>query len=375
MKISLCAGQFADALDFIFAAVPKRSTIPILGHAKIAIADGKLTITGNDLDIELSAEIKTSDGEPGSTAVPCARLKKLFDELQRSAEVTLAQIDDRLHVTSGRGHWSLPTLPVEDFPRLDPPTDGAASFVVPSEETRRLVKRVGFAVSTKQMQLYLNGIFLTRRRGKLTAAATDGHRLAETVVELDPGSKLDVIVPPKAVAALNEIARSDHVAVNVTDTRIELARSGRRVVSKLIDGGFPDYAYLLPDVSENVVMASASAVLHAIKRLSAVAKAKDANAIGIEWREGSLTFCLAREAGIGTEEIEPISCIGAGRFAAQAHYLIEQLEALDAETLAIDHSGNGSPIRLTRPDEPATTTILMPLTWERPAAQPARKRA
>jgi DNA polymerase-3 subunit beta len=180
---------------------------------------------------------------------------------------------------------------------------------------------------------------------------------------------------PKAVAALNEIARSDHVAVNVTDTRIELAGSGRRVVSKLIDGGFPDYAYLLPDVSENVVMASASAVLHAIKRLSAVAKAKDANAIGIEWREGSLTFCLAREAGIGTEEIEPISCIGAGRFAAQAHYLIEQLEALDAETLAIDHSGNGSPIRLTRPDEPATTTILRPLTWERPAAQPARKRA
>jgi DNA polymerase III subunit beta len=375
MKITLCAGQLVEALEFVFVAVPKRPTIPILSHAKIAIADGKLTIMGNDCDIELSAEINANEGEPGSTTVPCSRLKKLFDELPRSAEVTLAQMDGQLRVTSGRGHWSLPTLPIENFPRLDPPNDGAVSFVVPREETHRLIKRVGFAVSTEEVQRYLNGIFLTRRRGKLTAAATDGHRLAETVLELDPGSMPDVIVPPKAVDALNEIARTDHVAVQVTGTRIEFGGNGRRVVSKLIDGVFPDYARLLPDASKNVVTASAAAVLDAIKRLNAVAEATDSKAIGIDWREGSLTLCLAREVGVGIEEIEPINSVGAGRFAAQAHYLLEQLEALDADTLVIDHGGNGSPIRLTRPDEPATTTILMPLTWEKPVAEPVRKRA
>jgi DNA polymerase III sliding clamp (beta) subunit (PCNA family) len=97
----------------------------------------------------------------------------------------------------------------------------------------------------------------------------------------------------------------------------------------------------------------------------------------MQWGEGKVSVSLAREDDAGIEELEPISCNGSGRVAAQAHFLVAQIEALDGDSVVIEHASNGNPIRITRPDEPSTTTVLMPLTWERPvaAAEPARKQA
>jgi DNA polymerase-3 subunit beta len=373
MKTTAKADALADALDFVSAAIAKKIVIPIPGAVRIEARDGQLRFTASDLDIELTASISAPEAESGVAVVPAARLTKLVGELPADADVQLALADERLAVKSGRGRWSLPTLPPEDFPVLDPPGDGAASFVIPKAEAHRLVRRTQFAISTEETRYYLNGIHLAKRGRQLIAVATDGYRLAEAIAEIDSGAPLGAIVPRKAVEVLDEIAGD--VTLHVTDQRIEFVGAGRRCISKLIDGTYPDYARVVPATSGNIISVESTALLGGIGRLDAVAGAKDATAIGIEWADGTFALSLAREPSVGTEEIEPISMSGTARVAAQAGYLTEQIKALDAKIVQLDYGGDGGPIRITRPDEPSTVTMLMPLAWDKPAvaAEPVRK--
>jgi DNA polymerase-3 subunit beta len=303
----------------------------------------------------------------------------LIAQLPPKADVTLVNDGERLRVTSGRGRWSLHTLPVTDFPVLEPPAEDAATFVLPKEEARRLVQRVGFAICKEETRYYLNGVYLCAAKGRLCAVATDGRRLSETRIAIDPDTMPGVILPSEAVTALDQLAAVGDVTVKATGKRVELAAGSRRVITKLIDATYPDYTKVLPTVSNNAVNVAADALLSAIKRLVAIleTKAKD-KAIGLEWGGGSFSVCLAHEDDAGREELEPISCAGTGRTAVQAHWLIDQLEALTGDTVVIDHAGGGTPIRIVRPDEPTTTTVLMPMLWDLPAAavaEPVRKRA
>jgi DNA polymerase III subunit beta len=267
-----------------------------------------------------------------------------------------------------------------DFPVFNPPGADAAVFIIPKDEARRLVRRVAFAISKEETRYYLNGVYLTNDKGQLCTVATDGYRLSKATVAVDPGTMSSVILPAKAIAALDQLARGGDVTVRVTQQRVELVADDRRVVSKLIDATFPDYARLLPATSNNSVTVEAEALLSAARRLNAIleAGAKD-RAVGLSWDDGKFSVSLPREDDAGVEEVEPIAIFGSGRVAVQAHYLIEQIEALDGETVVIDHASAAAPISITRPDEPATITISMPLRWARPAveapAEQPRRRA
>jgi DNA polymerase-3 subunit beta len=378
MKIALPAAELSAALGFIAEAVPTNTTVPMVRHCKLAIADSTLTTTATDLDIALIAEIKAANAEPGAVTAPCARLKKLIGQLPPKADVTLVADGERLRITSGRGRWSLPTLPVTDFPMLDPPAQDAATFVLPKEEARRLVQRVGFAICEEETRYYLNGIYLRAAEGELCAVATDGRRLSETRIAIDPGTMPGVILPTEAVTALDQLAAVGDVTVKATGKRVELAAGGHRVVTKLIDGTYPDYTKVLPTVSNNAVKVAAGALLSAAKRLAAILESEAMEkAIGLQWGDGQFSVCLPHEEDAGLEEIVPISCAGTGRVAVQARWLINQLEALAGDTIAIDHAAPSMPVRIVRPDEPATTTVLMPMLWDLPAAavKPLRKRA
>ena len=310
---------------------------------------------------------------------PCVRLKNLIDALPPTAEVTLALDGARLRVTSGRGRWSLPTLPALDFPVLTPPADAAATFTLPADEAQRLVQRVSFAISQEETRYYLNGAYLHATDGKLCAVATDGHRLSEMVIAVDPGSMPNVILPTKAVDALDQLLRIGDVTMRVAAERVELTAGGHRVITKTIDATYPDYAKVLPAVGDNAVSVDANALLGAVKRLQAVLEIRaKGKAVGLQWGDGSFSICLPHAGDAdGCEDIDPISCTGTGRVAVQVHYLVDQIEALDGDTIVMDVNGGCYPLRITRPNEPTTTTILMPLRWDLPAVadEPVRKQA
>jgi len=368
MRATVTAGALAEALAFVAKAIPSRVVIPILRDTKIAVDAGALGLVTSDLDQEHASAIAATDCEPGAAVVPCARLLKLVEALPAKAEITLKLTEQRCSISSGRGGWHLPTLNPDDFPQLDGPKD-AASFVLAQAEARRVVHRLEHAQSDETNRYYLNGIHLARQGANLVAAATDSYTLAQTVIALDPGRDLDVIIPSKVVKMLKELATHGDVAVLLDDQKIALASGALRCTSKLIDAKFPNYQRLLPKLSGNRVEVKGADLLAALERHQAASPANEITAVGLAWdTDTPLTTCLARgDADAGIEEIAA-SSRGHARVAVRASFLIETIEAFRADTLTLDHGSANGPVCITAASEPATMMLVMPMAWENLAA-------
>ncbi len=368
MHVTAQAKSLATALDFVARAVVKKYVgTASLACVKIETDGSRLVLTTCNLDVVLSAEIEVDAPFP-AVCVSHKRLAGLIDAL--SAEVMLTHDGNHLSIKSGRGRWRLPVRDPADFPSIDVIAPGAASFMLPGAEARRLIRRTAHAICTEETSYYLCGLHIRHRDDKLVFVATDGKRLCEaqsTIV--DPGLFAPVIVPTATVKLLDHVAAAGDVTVRVTSRLIEFTAGGLLVRSRLIDGTFPDYTHAIPKPSANAVVVEAAPVLAVVERLVAVAAGIEAaKSIGIAWENGSFSLCLSRAPDEGHEEIEPIDVNGAGRVAVRGSFLQEQIEALDGKHVRLDHDGNGA-LRVERPDEPMTVSAISSMRWEAAAQE------
>jgi DNA polymerase-3 subunit beta len=181
------------------------------------------------------------------------------------------------------------------------------------------------------------------------------------LIDLDPGRDLGVIVPTKAISALSELATHGDVEVVVDQNKISLRSGPWAIVSKLIDGTYPDYERVLPGMIKNNIEVTSADLIAAVERHKACA-ALDTG-IGLTWKNGTLTTCLSRTEDGAFEEIDGISSSGSGRVAASADYLLDTLQALDAKTVVIEHGAHDTAIRISNAAESTTTMVVMPLVW------------
>jgi DNA polymerase-3 subunit beta len=362
MRCTASAKPLAAALKFASKTILGKAPIPLLACVKLTVSDTTLTAVGTDLDHEHSASVSTSDfAEAGATCVP-QRLADLVGRLPPAAEVTIRTEGDTCIVSHARSRWKFKTLPTEDFPVLTPPGADAAAFTLAQAKARRLVQRLEHAICEDERH-YLKGIHLHRADGKLAAAATNGHTLACTIIDLDPGKDLGVILPVKVVATLNELAAAGDVEVLVDQTKIVLRSGSRVVTSKLIDGTFPDYKRILQGKIKNNIEVARADLIAAAERHEAAGE--EDTCVGLSWSNSTLTTCLSRAEDAASEEIDTTSAVGEGRVAIASHYLINMLRGFDAKTVLIENDNPNEPIRFTTPGEP-TVMVCMPMYWRRP---------
>jgi DNA polymerase-3 subunit beta len=372
MRTLIKAKALADGLKVIGKAVPLRAPTLVLGCCRIEVDDDRMMrIAATGLDITHTVELSVLNSEEGVTLVPARQLLDLVAKLAPGAEVSLEQSGDGpCRVSSGRGRWTLPALAPADWPQSDPLDADAAAFVLAQADVKRLVTRLKSAISTEPTRYYLNGIHLHRQAGQLVAVATDGHRLARTVVDVDPGRDLTPIIPTEAVEALAEIARHGDVQVRVDQNKIEMTGAFRSTLARLIDGTYPNYERVIPYLSANSVEFKSADLLAAVGRHVAVgrhiAAARTDTVIGLTWSNGTFAACLAHHEEDAIEGIAA-KVTGAGRVAVAGAYLVDALKALAAETVVIDSSDTQTPIRLTAATEPGTLMLVMPMVWPRQA--------
>jgi hypothetical protein len=128
--------------------------------------------------------------------------------------MTLVLNDDALVIRSGSGRWRLPTLPEADFPHALETGPDAVRFTLSAADARRLHDRLHYAISDEETRYYLTGVNIQERDKKLACAATDGHMLAEILLDVDPKRDPSVIIPARAVEALKAIAAIGNVDVS-----------------------------------------------------------------------------------------------------------------------------------------------------------------
>lgn len=290
MKLSINRELLIKAINMVVKAADKRHRYVILGNIKLVLEEGFLTLTASDLELELTTRFAIPSGaciSPGSTTLPA----EMFFNICKSLSADMVMIDapegtSRCVITSGKGRYTLSSLPAQDFPSI-----GAArplSVVKISQgDLTSLIQHTRFAMATQDVRHYLTGMLFDINENKLTAVATDGHRLAVAHRLLsDSYTANQVIIPGKAVAELErlllELAKTTddstlvelgfdaeflHVGLILSDDDSEAVLEVS-LSARLIEGKFPDYRRVLPTNNINAATFDKDEAVDVLRRIS-----------------------------------------------------------------------------------------------------------
>ena len=252
MKFTIDRETLLKPLMTIRGVIEQRHTLPVLSNILVVARDGALAFTASDSEVELEARVGLDDCVEGEVTVPARKLIDICQALPASAVVEFGLDDDaKAQIRSGRSRFALATLPANDFPTTDDVADESV-FVIAQNELKRLIDLTQFAMARQDVRYYLNGLLFEVAPERIRAVATDGHRLAvaqfETVTGMDESKSF--IVPRKGVLELARLVTSEEseLRVRVGTNAVQLEIGSVRLTSKLIDGRFPDYGRVIPEV-------------------------------------------------------------------------------------------------------------------------------
>lgn len=370
MHLALERNHLLKALGHVQRVVETRNTYPILANVLLWADGSTLGLRATDLDIEVTDGIPANVIRAGRTTVSAKKLYEVIRKLD-GAEVKLdADGSGNMLVVSGRSRFNLPCIGPESYPDLK---SGAFSseFDIPIADLRELLDRTAFAASTEETRYYLNGIHLHPLEGAegtmIRAVATDGHRLARTEVKAPAGaaSLPSIIVPRKTVTELQKLldaADGETVHVEVSDSKIRV-RSGEVIlVSKLIEGTFPDYERVTPKNNDKRLSVDRKELETAVDRVSTIASDKGGKAVKMSARDGALVVSVTNpDHGEARDEMRAEFDVDGFEIGFNARYLQDILGQLRTESMEFLFSEPGSPTLLKETGDGKALYVLMPM--------------
>ncbi|MBN8456586.1 MAG: DNA polymerase III subunit beta [Verrucomicrobia bacterium] len=345
MKFRISKEAFLDGLQKVQSVVSSRTTLPILSNVLIVARDGRIRFTTTDLDVGITGSVEAQIDKEGATTLPAKKLVSVVRELPTS-EIEVS-VDSKNHasIRSGPSFFKIIGLGEAEFPPL-PNFQDAKQFRIPQAILRDGLRKTSYAISTDETRYVLNGIFASFRDGKLTLVATDGRRLAmvDSDLEFPASHETDVIIPTKAVQELQRLlGDAGEMTVSLTANQISFAIGDTLLVSKLIDGNYPNYRQVIPgDAIERVVI-SREALLETTRRVSLLSSDKS-NSIKLVFNENQIEI-TANTPDVG-EAQETLDVIYQGKqmqIAFNPEFLQAPLRALETDDVYLDLIDEMSP--------------------------------
>lgn len=279
MKFSINREQLVKPLQQVTSVVEKRQTLPVLSNVLMEVKDARLVLTATDMEIELIAELPLEGSfEMGATTVPARKFLDICKSLPANATIEIALDSEKLLLRSGRGRYSLATLPSSDFPALE--ADAlAAPVTLPATGLKALIESTAFSMAQQDVRYYLNGMLLEISNKRIRSVATDGHRLALADMDLQIPSEMDslqVIVPRKGVVELSRLLGEADASVDVRLSRNHLRVSfpSLTFTTKLVDGKFPEYEKVIPRNHKSVTVVDKEVLRQALARVLVLSNEK-----------------------------------------------------------------------------------------------------
>ena len=335
MKIRVERDGLADAVAWVARSLPSRPPVPVLGGVLLDASSGEaLTISGFDYEVSAQVTVDASIDATGRTLVSGRLLADITKALPaRPVEITVDGA--RVSITCGSSKFSLPTMPVEDYPELPAMPEHAGS--VPGDVFGEAVGQVAVAAGKDDTLPMLTGVRMEINADKLTMVATDRFRLAMREITWEPGTSIEdtaVLVPAKTLADSAKTLGGGGGKVEISlasgDGLLGLSGPNRRNTTRLLDAEFPKYRQLLP--SENAVEATVDVgpLVDAIKRVSLVAER--GTQVRLEFSESGLRLTAGGDDEGSAEEELPVELAGEPlTIAFNPNYLLDGLGALKTE--------------------------------------------
>lgn len=257
MQFIVTRENLLKPLQQVCGVLSSRPSLPVLNNILVQISGHRLTITGSDLEVELSTFVQlNSASEDGTFTIPARKFLDICRSLNDDAEISVIYENDRVLVTAERSKFNLATLPAESYPNLTQ-LDVDIELNLDQSVLRRVIEATQFSMANQDARYFLNGMKFETENNVLRTVATDGHRLAVCGIQLEQTDVPDysIIVPRKGVLELMRLLDSTHDVVRVCmgQNNIQVHLENIIFTSKLIDGRFPDYRRVLPRNADRIL--------------------------------------------------------------------------------------------------------------------------
>lgn len=348
MKISATKDNLSYGVQVVQRAVSAKNPMPILSGILLKTMNGHLFFTATDLEMGIECSVPVSIQEDGGVVLPA---RYFGDIVRRLPDVKISLDVNRENnstlIKYGQSEFNLLALSPEDFPLL-PTIDSDSSLTIKQELFKNMIKQVGFATSADDNRPIFTGILMEIENQEIRLVATDTHRLAFRSGNIETGTseiEKSVIIPGKTLTELNRImtGETEDLKIAFGENQVVFEMPGIRLVSRLIEGQFPNYKQVIPQGCKTKIKIKNKEILEAAERASLLAK-EGANVIRLNITDGNMIIS-SNSPDIGKIE-EQLAVVMEGeetQIAFNSKYLIDVLKVIDSEEILLELTGSLSP--------------------------------
>lgn len=364
MELTVTQENLSRALSAATRVASTKTQLPILGNILLRTDKNRLLVAATNLEIAVTQYIGAKVITPGAITIP-ARLVSEFISNLPNGPVDLKVTNDNLHIKSGNYTSIINGVIADDFPEL--PTINEASSIrysVKTEDFKQAVSQTIITASNDSTRPVLTGVYWHSYEGTLVLAATDGYRLSERRL-IPTSSDVSAIIPTQT---LQEVLRTivddgEEVDILFDETQVRFRINEAEIISRLIDGNFPDYRQLMPKHSDTTITINKSEFVRIVKIAGLFAR-ESGGSINITADQEKKTLSIhsiASELGENTSEATSI-VKGDGQITLNSRYVTEALSVIDGDEIEFNFSGKISPSILKSTDKNTNYYhIIMPL--------------
>ncbi len=355
-------------LQTVAGIVERRHTLPILANVLLRKKGSQVSMVATDVEIQIETSAQIGAGSDDVEITISAR--KLLDILRAlpdlgDKEVSLSLSNRKATLSAGKSRFSLQTLAADDFPSVTPSETWAASLKLPQKTLRHIFHMVHFAMAQQDIRYYLNGLLFITEGDTVRVVATDGHRLAlcETTIEGANLSRQDVIIPRKTVLELQRLLgdNDDEVAIDIANNQIRFEFGQVTMLSKLVEGKFPDYQRVVPTGYTNQLEIGRASLAGSLTRASILTSEKFKGIRMSLSDEGVKLQITNSDQEEAHEELEANYYGETIEIGFNVTYLQDVLSNLKTDKVLIGFGDSNSSALLTVADEPGFSYVVMPM--------------
>ena len=368
MKFNVNQQDLQQALNYCQGVIEKRSTLPILSNILIEANNSKLIITATDLDLIFIHNINNVEVlEEGQTTTVSSTIYDIVRKLSSGKKINLTlNNSSKLHLESEKSIFNLNCINPSEFPLTDE-NFNQNEFVIKSKQLLKLLNKCKFSVSNDETRHYLSGIYFHQTevedKNYLTAVATDSHRMSISKIRLDEKISFDpIILPKKTIFQLCSLLDSYDGDVKVSNikSKIKFELDNSTLISKLIDGKFPNYIQVIPKNNQKKLEIDLKLFLNSVDRVASVSLDKKD---GVKFSLSKDTLNLSVNNANSGDGKETLSA----KFdhdleiSFNSRYLIDVASQLDGQKVEIFFNDTGSPALIKDPGDFDSIYVVMPM--------------
>lgn len=364
MKFNINKDQLLTPLQQIVSVIEKRQTMPILSNVLINATEDQIVLTGTDLEIQIIAKINLPVEQPGSVTVPARKFLDICRLLPNEAEIKFEHKDDKVKVTSGRGRFSLTTLPAENYPDFAE-SDFENQFQINAGKLKKALDKTIFCMANQDVRYYLNGLLLHVSNSRIKLVASDGHRLSiyEDDIGAATGYEARIIVPRKGVQELSRLLDDPDVDADIqfSTNNIRIFYKDLIFSAKLVDAKYPDFSRVFEQSFHSPALIQKQLLKDALTRVAVLSNEKF-KGVTLDIGENLVKISTHNPEHDEAEEELVMQYQGEGMtISFNSQYLLDAVSNLDSEMAVLTIASNASSCFIEEPEQPLFKFIVMPM--------------